>query len=546
MNYVRVMLLPIVLTWAAHSYGQDSCATAKVYLHKAWDGKANVYRMSMLKKAYALCQGSSAVNTAMAQVYIGHNTQVSIAQSLPYLDRAIALEEGNRKAREYRAAVSFGRGDLSKAREDYTVLLELTDPKQQAAMIYRSLLAYMDTVEYLGAEALEKHKSENYKPRQIVGDTFALNLFKSDPFVGYAVPERSVAHLHPNREVLMYRIGLRGGIKGLANDAPADPYAQWYNAEEGRIKSDRWFADKHKPYPSNGDFGEYSYDRAARGYARVLAVVPDHLPSLMHLADIYYIDERFDSSIYTFKRILAVLPSDQQTSQPAMQARRMLRRIEWLKTFDGAIKKNTLYWDQGRLSTAVSAVGELGNVVGNVVAMRQGDIGYAYAGLAANYTSLAITKARLSTKWFWEFKKEEKWKEMYEKSLNQLPRHLNNNGFYSHETIQMLCGVFLGGMKTVHFPEFVHHTRALVDIVLISKKEDAFYVSTAAYACIVLLQKDMDLSCYERYKLVNVALHFDEIMKSTKGQGWLNADQLEFLEKAKVSALNDIQGAAKR
>lgn len=546
MTFLRVMLLPIILIWATHSCGQDSCATAKVYLHKAWDGKANVYRMPNLKKAYALCPGSSAINTAIAQVYVGHNTQASIAQSLPYLDRAIALDETNRKAREYRAAVSFGQGDFSKAREDYAVLLELTESTQQTEMMYRTLLAYMDTVEYLGAEALEKHRSENYKPRRIVGDTFALNLFKRDPFVGYAVLERSDARLHPNREVLMYRIGLRGGIRGLANDAPEDPYAQWYNAEEGRTKSDHWFADKHKPYPSNGDFGEYSYDRAAKGYARVIAVVPDHLPSLMHLADIHYIDERYDSSIYTFKRILTVLPSDQQTSQPAMQARRMLRRIEWLKTFDGAIKKNTLYWDQGRLSTAISAVGELGNVIGNAVAMSQGDIGYAYAGLAANYTSLAITKARLSTKWFWEFHKNEKWSEMYDKCLNQLPRHLNNSGFYSEETMQMLCGVLLGGAREHKLPEYVHHVRALVDVVFISKTDRPFYLSTAMLGGLLLLKADKELSCYERFKLVNVIYHFEELYKQTKGEPWLKPERIELLEEAKAAATKEIQEAAKR
>jgi hypothetical protein len=541
----KLIYFIVLLFSCQYNLAQTSCEKADEIISKAYTGFFGNYQHGIVNRIYKLCPESESINLKIAKYIISSNNQ-DYEPSVQYLNNVIRINANNVEAFKYRAAVYFCLGDFQNAATDYNKLNQLIsklEPDSSEIINHNNIIiSYMDTVLYLGGEYLQKHKKKKYKVADVFMFQFALDLFKPDPFFGYKDSNGQSFDKGIEKDVLSIRINLNDKFKGFLKDNPDNPYSNWYFAEDRRMETESYYISGITKYPCHYIGSPCTFNGSIEFYEVIIKKIPNHIPSLLHLADIAYIDQDFDKAISYYKIIINSLSKKDQSSNTAMQSWRMIRRIEWLKSIDGTIKKNTLYYDKGRLDETISDIGTFLNDLGNSLTQAQANPTYSYVGIALNSALLIYQEARLNTNWVDKFIEKEDWKDLYQESLNDLPRHLNNSGFYSEQSLMMLSGIYFGAKKQKKkFDEYKYHVRALVDNVIVLASKESPYNKVAYRAGIDLINFDNDLTNFEKYKLIQEIYHLDELIVSNNEKSLISPEDKFLLETEKSNIVEKIK-----
>lgn len=281
---------------------------------------------------------------------------------------------------------------------------------------------------------------------------------------------------------------------------------------------------------------EDAYGHVLEQYESVLAIDPRHLRSRLNVADIYYFNGQFDSCAKHLNRFFCAIPREQHGTEACSQARRMIRRCEWLKSLpENSIKLNTLYWDKGRAETLLFALGAIGMTAGEIYSYRSGKLDGALVGAGFNLATMALQKSRDNLKWFGILQEKEDYAALYEKCQKQLPMRINTTGFYSYETMMVLAGIVYAGKKLdKKCGELKYNANALIDIIQIANPQVKpeyddfkFIVRQGIEAGLTIANCDKSLLIYEEVELYDFLIEFNRRLTDAGDKSYLPTKTLD-------------------
>jgi len=299
-------------------------------------------------------------------------------------------------------------------------------------------------------------------------------------------------------------------------------------------------------FPTNH---EDAYGNVLEQYDSVLAIEPKHLRARLNVADIYYFNGKFDSCTKNLLLLICAIPTEQHNSEACIQARRMIRRCEWLKSLpENSIKLNTLYWDKGRAETLLFTLGTAGMTVGEIFSKSTGNISGALIGAGFNAATMLLQKSRESLKWLGKGIDAKDYKKVYEKCQDVLPQKINSTGFYSYETMAMLSGIIYAGTGLEKkYSELRHNAFALVDIVQIANPEIGleytdykFFIRQGLQSAFFITEYDKSLTVYEELNLYNFLLDFNKRLTDAEDKSFFPSENIEIFKQRKSLLSNFI------